>query len=171
MPVTEFHRLLGDTPQQDTNLRHGELIVAVELPRSNFAKNSDYLKVRHRGSYAFALVAVAVALELDGSTIKQTRVVLWSVAHKPWRSLCMKYEIPLMLKQGGGAIVNKASRDSLGLPYCCPIPNSFGFTVAKVSDHQGTGRRIGSLVVLNRPHRTQPSYAQENLCFAEGFSH
>jgi xanthine dehydrogenase YagS FAD-binding subunit len=86
MPVNEFHRLPGDTPQQDTNLQHGELIVAIELPRSNFAKNSYYLKVRDRASYAFALVAVAVALELDGSTIKQARVVLGSVAHKPWRS-------------------------------------------------------------------------------------
>jgi xanthine dehydrogenase YagS FAD-binding subunit len=86
MPVNEFHRLPGDTPQQDTNLQHGELIVAIELPRSNFAKNSYYLKVRDRASYAFALVAVAVALELDGGTIKQARVVLGSVAHKPWRS-------------------------------------------------------------------------------------
>jgi xanthine dehydrogenase YagS FAD-binding subunit len=86
MPVNDFHRLPGDTPQQDTNLQHGELIVAIELPRSNFAKNSYYLKVRDRASYAFALVAVAAALELDGSTIKQARVVLGSVAHKPWRS-------------------------------------------------------------------------------------
>ena len=85
LPVNEFHRLPGDTPQQDTNLQHGELIVAIELPRSNFAKNSYYLKVRDRASYAFALVAVAAALELDGSTIKQARVVLGSVAHKPLR--------------------------------------------------------------------------------------
>jgi xanthine dehydrogenase YagS FAD-binding subunit len=86
MPVNEFHRLPGDKPQQDTNLQHGELIVAIELPQSNFAKNSYYLKVRDRASYAFALVAVAAALELDGSTIKQARVVLGSVAHMPWRS-------------------------------------------------------------------------------------
>src|SRR5687767_12563050 len=86
MPVSEFHRLPGDTPQRDNNLAHGELIVAIELPKSNFAKNSYYLKVRDRASYAFALVAIAAALELDGSTIKQARVVLGSVAHKPWRS-------------------------------------------------------------------------------------
>jgi xanthine dehydrogenase YagS FAD-binding subunit len=84
--VNEFHRLPGDTPQQDTNLQHGELIVAIELPKSNFAKNSYYLKVRDRASYAFALVAVAAAVELDGSNIKQARIVLGSVAHKPWRS-------------------------------------------------------------------------------------
>jgi xanthine dehydrogenase YagS FAD-binding subunit len=86
MPLSEFHRLPGDTPEQDTNLQHGDLIVAIELPGSNFAKNSYYLKVRDRASYAFALVAVAAAVELDGSNIKQARVVLGSVAHKPWRS-------------------------------------------------------------------------------------
>jgi xanthine dehydrogenase YagS FAD-binding subunit len=86
IPIDEFHRLPGDTPQRDTNLQHGELIVAIELPRSNFAKSSYYLKVRDRASYAFALVAVAAALELDGNTIRQARVVLGGVAHKPWRS-------------------------------------------------------------------------------------
>ncbi|HEX7183647.1 MAG TPA: xanthine dehydrogenase family protein subunit M [Thermoanaerobaculia bacterium] len=86
IPISDFHRLPGDTPEKDTNLQHGELIVAIELPRSNFAKNSYYLKVRDRASYAFALVAVAAALELDGGTIRQSRVVLGSVAHKPWRS-------------------------------------------------------------------------------------
>lgn len=70
IPIDDFHRLPGDTPQQDTNLRQGELIVAIELPRSSFARNSHYLKVRDRASYAFALVAVAAALELDGSAIR-----------------------------------------------------------------------------------------------------
>lgn len=86
IPINDFHRLPGDTPEKDTNLQHGEIILAIELPRSNFAKNSYYLKVRDRASYAFALVAVAAALELDGGTIRQARVVLGSVAHKPWRS-------------------------------------------------------------------------------------
>src|SRR5918993_2834806 len=86
IPIGEFHRLPGDTPEKDTNLQHGELIVAIDLPKSNFAKNSYYLKVRDRASYAFALVAVAAALEIDGGNIKQARVVLGSVAHKPWRS-------------------------------------------------------------------------------------
>lgn len=87
IPVGEFHRLPGDTPERDNNLQHGELITAIELPQSNFAKNSYYLKVRDRASYAFALVAVAAALELDGGRVKQARVVLGGVAHKPWRSL------------------------------------------------------------------------------------
>jgi xanthine dehydrogenase YagS FAD-binding subunit len=86
IPIGEFHRLPGDTPEKDTNLQHGELITTIELPKSNFAKNSYYLKVRDRASYAFALVAVAAALELDGNTIRQARVVLGGVAHKPWRS-------------------------------------------------------------------------------------
>ena len=86
IPVADFHRLPGDEPQRDTNLQHGELITAIELPRSSFARNSYYLKVRDRASYAFALVAVAAALELPGGTIRQARVVLGGVAHKPWRS-------------------------------------------------------------------------------------
>jgi xanthine dehydrogenase YagS FAD-binding subunit len=86
IPIDEFHRLPGETPERDTNLEHGELIEAIELPASSFAKNSYYLKVRDRASYAFALVAVAAALELDRGAIRQARVVLGSVAHKPWRS-------------------------------------------------------------------------------------
>lgn len=88
IPISDFHRLPGDTPQRDNNLEHGELILAVELPVSaaEFARNSHYLKVRDRTSYAFAMVAVAAALQLDGGTIRQARVVLGSVAHKPWRS-------------------------------------------------------------------------------------
>jgi xanthine dehydrogenase YagS FAD-binding subunit len=87
IPIGEFHRLPGETPEKDTNLQHGELILAIDLPKSPFAKNFYYLKVRDRASYAFALVAVAAALELNGSTIRQARVVLGGVAHKPWRSM------------------------------------------------------------------------------------
>ncbi|HWS56224.1 MAG TPA: xanthine dehydrogenase family protein subunit M [Pyrinomonadaceae bacterium] len=86
IPVGDFHRLPGDAPEKDNNLQHGELITAIELPKSNFAKNSYYLKVRDRASYAFALVAVAAALELDGGRVRAARVVLGGVAHKPWRS-------------------------------------------------------------------------------------
>ena len=86
IPIHDFHRLPGETPQKDTNLEHGEIIVAIDLPQSNFAKHSYYLKVRDRASYAFALVSVAAALELDGATIRNARVALGSVAHKPWRS-------------------------------------------------------------------------------------
>ena len=87
IPIQDFHRLPGDTPEKDNNLDHGELIVAIELPPNNFAEKSYYLKVRDRASYAFALVSVAAALETSGNNIKQARVVIGSVAHKPWRSM------------------------------------------------------------------------------------
>ena len=81
----DFHRLPGDTPQRDTNLHADEIVIAVELPAQGFAQNYTYLKIRDRLSYAFALVSVAAALELDGDTIKEARVALGGVAHKPWR--------------------------------------------------------------------------------------
>lgn len=86
IPFADFHRLPGNTPQMDTNLKPGELITAVELPPAKFAKNSWYLKVRDRQSYAFALVAVAAGLEMSGNTIRSAGVALGGVAHKPWRS-------------------------------------------------------------------------------------
>jgi xanthine dehydrogenase YagS FAD-binding subunit len=82
----DFHRLPGNTPQRDTNLEPDEIITAVELPPKGFSANYSYLKIRDRLSYAFALVSVAAALELDGDTIKQARLALGGVAHKPWRS-------------------------------------------------------------------------------------
>jgi xanthine dehydrogenase YagS FAD-binding subunit len=86
IPAQDFHRLPGDTPEKDNNLEHGELIVAIEIPKNNFSGKSYYLKVRDRASYAFALVSVAAALETSGGgNIKQARLVLGSVAHKPWR--------------------------------------------------------------------------------------
>ena len=80
----DFHRLPGDTPHRDTNLDSNEIITAVELPAQGFASNYTYLKIRDRLSYAFALVSVAVGLEMDGDTIRQARVALGGVAHKPW---------------------------------------------------------------------------------------
>jgi xanthine dehydrogenase YagS FAD-binding subunit len=83
--MTDFHRLPGTTPQRDTNLQADEIITAVELPAQGFAKNYTYLKIRDRLSYAFALVSVAAAMELDGDTIMEARLALGGVAHKPWR--------------------------------------------------------------------------------------
>ena len=81
----DFHRLPGTTPQRDTNLQPDEIVTAVELPARGFAKNYSYLKIRDRLSYAFALVSVAATIELDGDTIKEARLALGGVAHKPWR--------------------------------------------------------------------------------------
>ena len=83
--MADFHRLPGDRPDADNTLAEGELVVAVELPAAGFAQHSAYLKLRDRASYAFALISVAAALELDGSTIKAARLALGGVAHKPWR--------------------------------------------------------------------------------------
>ena len=87
IPIAEFHRLPGTTPQLDTNLKPGELILSIDLPKSSYAGHSHYLKVRDRASYAFALVSVAAALELDGKRIRSARLALGGVAHKPWRAV------------------------------------------------------------------------------------
>jgi xanthine dehydrogenase YagS FAD-binding subunit len=85
IPLAEFHRLPGDTPEKDTNLGADEIILAVEIPEARFAKNYTYLKLRDRLSYAFALVSVAAALEMDGDKVAEARIALGGVAHKPWR--------------------------------------------------------------------------------------
>lgn len=86
IPFSEFHRLPGDKPQIDTNLKPDEIITAIDLPAKGFAEYFTYLKVRDRASYAFALVSVAAALDMDGNTIQETRLALGGVAHKPWRN-------------------------------------------------------------------------------------
>jgi xanthine dehydrogenase YagS FAD-binding subunit len=82
---TDFHRLPGDDPSKDNTLLKGELITGVTIPKNSFTKNVYYLKIRDRSSYAFALVSVAAALELNGNTIKNARLAMGGVAHKPWR--------------------------------------------------------------------------------------
>jgi xanthine dehydrogenase YagS FAD-binding subunit len=86
LPFTDFHRLPGNAPEVETQLAPMELITAIELPALPFAARSTYRKVRDRASYAFALVSVAAALELDGTTVKDVRIALGGVAHKPWRA-------------------------------------------------------------------------------------
>ena len=89
----DFHRLPGDTPQRDNHLAEDELVTAVELPSPRYAGHSRYLKVRDRASYAFALVSVAAALQLDGQTISEARLALGGVAHKPWRDLAVEAQL------------------------------------------------------------------------------
>jgi xanthine dehydrogenase YagS FAD-binding subunit len=86
IPLTELHRLPGDEPQRDTVLERGELITAIELPALELARRSRYVKVRDRASFAFALVSVAAALDVDDGTVRDVRVALGGVAHKPWRA-------------------------------------------------------------------------------------
>lgn len=85
IPFSEFHRLPGDTPQKDNTLLPGELIMSVDLPTNEFVDNSHYLKVRDRASYAFALISVGVGVQLKGGTIRDVRLAMGGVAHKPWR--------------------------------------------------------------------------------------
>ncbi len=81
----DFHRLPGDAPEIDNNLKPDEIIVSIDLPEKGFSENYTYLKLRDRASYAFALVSVAVGLEMDGDIIKDARIALGGVALKPWR--------------------------------------------------------------------------------------
>ena len=86
LPFVDLHRLPGDHPEVETALQPGELITAIELPALPFARRSTYRKVRDRASYAFALVSVAAALEVENGDVKDVRVALGGVAHKPWRA-------------------------------------------------------------------------------------
>jgi xanthine dehydrogenase YagS FAD-binding subunit len=89
IPIAQFHRLPGDTPQIETVLAAGELITAVTLPKP-VGGTHIYRKVRDRASYAFALVSVAVIVQRDGSG----RVALGGVAHKPWRVEAAEGQMP-----------------------------------------------------------------------------
>src|ERR671918_222231 len=86
IPFDDFHRLPGDTPHVDTNLRPDELITSIEVPALDFARTSLYRKVRDRASYAFAMVSVAAALEVEDGAVRNVRLALGGVAHKPWRA-------------------------------------------------------------------------------------
>jgi xanthine dehydrogenase YagS FAD-binding subunit len=86
VPLTELHRLPGDHPERDTVLEHGELITDVDIPPRGFAANSRYRKVRDRASYAFALVSIAAALDVADGQVRDVRLALGGVAHKPWRA-------------------------------------------------------------------------------------
>lgn len=86
IPVTELHRLPGEDPDQDTVLRRGELITAVDLPALPMAAHSTYWKVRDRASYAFALVSVAAAVDVADGTVNDVRIAFGGLAHKPWRA-------------------------------------------------------------------------------------
>ena len=86
IPVTEFHRLPGDTPHVETALAPDELITAVDVPALPFAATCRYRKVRDRASYAFALVSVAAALQVVDGVVADVRLALGGVAAKPWRA-------------------------------------------------------------------------------------
>ena len=128
IPIVDFHRLPGDTPHLDTNLQPNELITSVNLPALSFSRRSLYRKVRDRASYAFAIVSVAAALEVANGVVKDVRVALGGVAHKPWRaSVAEKY---LMGKAIDEATFQEAAR--LELEGATPFAhNGFKIELAK----------------------------------------
>lgn len=126
--LVDLHRLPGGTPERDTELQPGELIVSVELPALPFAAHSTYRKVRDRASYAFALISVAVALELENGAIKDVRIALGGVAHKPWRAF--KAEAALRGQAPSEANVRAAAE--LELADAAPLrDNGFKIELAK----------------------------------------
>ena len=111
LPFEALHRLPGNTPDKETELRPGELITAIELPPPPLARRSTYRKVRDRSSYAFALVSVAAAVEIEDGTIKDVRLALGGVAHKPWRTLVA--EALLRGQQPSEEVFRRASEGEL----------------------------------------------------------
>ncbi|MDB5415166.1 MAG: oxidoreductase, FAD-binding subunit [Rubritepida sp.] len=108
IPMANFHRLPGDEPQRDTTLDPDEIVTSVELPPNGFGPHHTYLKLRDRHSYAFALVSVAVGLEMEEGRISRARIALGGVAHKPWR--VPEAEELLVGKTGGAAFEEAAER-------------------------------------------------------------
>jgi xanthine dehydrogenase YagS FAD-binding subunit len=86
IPITEFYLQPGDTPQRETTLGTGELILAVKLPHSEAARHSHYLKVRDRQSFEFALASAAVGAEIQDGVWRNVRIALGGVATVPWRA-------------------------------------------------------------------------------------
>ncbi len=124
----ELHRLPGDEPQHDTTLQQGDLVTAVELPALPFASRSAYRKVRDRASYAFALVSVAAALDVVDGTVRDVRIALGGVAHKPWRATVAEERLR------GGPATEEAFRHAAEaeLDQADPLPgNAFKVPMAR----------------------------------------
>jgi xanthine dehydrogenase YagS FAD-binding subunit len=129
LDFNELRRLPGDTPHVETELRPGELITRVEIPGGQaFARNSTYRKVRDRASYAFALVSVAAALEVEAGKIKQVRLALGGVAPKPWRARIA--EAALLGQPANEESFRKAISRELE-PACGLIHNGFKIELAR----------------------------------------
>jgi xanthine dehydrogenase YagS FAD-binding subunit len=113
IPVDALHRLPGETPEKETSLSPGELVVALRIPAAGgvFARNSRYLKLRERTSYAFAVVSAAAMLEIEDGTIVRAGLALGAVAPKPWRA--REAEAFLAGKPAGEATFTEAARLAL----------------------------------------------------------
>lgn len=126
--MADFHRLPGDAPQRDTTLADDELVTAIDLPPARFTRCTNYLKIRDRASYAFALVSVAAALDLEGDVVRHAALALGGVAHKPWR--VPQAEAALVGRPLDAATI-QAACDAL-LQGAAPLPgNAFKLPLAR----------------------------------------
>jgi xanthine dehydrogenase YagS FAD-binding subunit len=148
IPFEDFHRLPGDTPNLDTNLRPDEIIVSIDLPPQGFAGHHAYLKLRDRTSYAFALVSVAVGLEMDGDTVKETRIALGGVAHKPWRNRAAENQLngQRAINENFHAAAETVFREAKGFTY-----NSFKIELGK----RAVVRALHQAVEMKRENDSQ----------------
>lgn len=104
IPIADFHRLPGNTPQIETSLQPGEMIIAVTLPPPLPGKHI-YRKVRDRASYAFATVSVAAIIDASGGTLRSAKLAFGGLAHQPWRVLEAEASLT-------GATVSQASANA-----------------------------------------------------------
>jgi len=120
IPFKDFHKLPENTPGRDNNLPANALITSVKIPANGFAKHHAYVKVRDRDSYAFALVSVAAALQLDGQVIREARLASGGVAHKPWRW----YEAEQFLKGKKATTANFKQAAAIAAGTAKPLPHN-----------------------------------------------
>ncbi|OEU91931.1 molybdopterin dehydrogenase [Streptomyces abyssalis] len=120
VPLGEFHRLPGDSPEQDTVLAHGELVTSVELPPLPAGARSGYLKVRDRASFAFALVSAGAVLAVEDGRVRESRIAFGGLAHKPWRATYAEEALR------GAAATDEAFREAADaeLRHAQPLPGN-----------------------------------------------
>lgn len=128
IPLTDFYRLPGKTPQVENVLRTDEIIIAVSIPIVPWVAKSTYLKVRDRAQYEFALASAAVSLELDGGTVRNARVALGGIATIPWRS--REAERELVGSSATRASFERAAEAALSGAHCYE-QNAFKIPLAK----------------------------------------
>jgi xanthine dehydrogenase YagS FAD-binding subunit len=137
IPFADLHREPGETPHVETTLFPGELITAFTIPSTPWAKRSLYLKIRDRQSYEFALASAAVALELDGGTVKQARIALGGVATKPWRA-----------KEAEAGLVGKSIDDTTA-----KVAAAAAFGSAKARPHNAFKIELGQRTLIRALHQ------------------
>jgi len=130
IPVVDLHRLPEDAPERDTNLERDELIVAVEVPALRFAERSAYRKVRERASFSFALVSVAVALDVADGVVQDVRIAFGGLAHKPWRA----FEAEAALRGAAAGEASFARAADAELAHARPLrDNAYKVPLAKAT--------------------------------------